>query len=284
MHQRDEKYNFDQCQNCKLVLLNPRVNNSELSFYYPNYYLPYRGSKAWGKYAHLVDKSQKKLDHKRASLLANYHRITSQTTVLDIGCGQPTFLEACKKQFNANCIGIDFSNNGWKSDPKRYHNLNLSIAEVHTLSEEIKPDYITMWHYLEHDYNPLGTLKKLREIASNKTMLVIEVPNFDSESRKKYGENWAGYHTPRHTFLFSPNNIQQLLENTKWKILDLHINGTLDPYNLQWMSKMEQKNIDWTKNMEDEFWGYVQGMISFRLRQLFQKKSWGVMTIIAQAN
>jgi hypothetical protein len=48
---------------------------------------------------------------------------------------------------------------------------------------------ITMWHYLEHDYTPLENLTYLKSIAKPSTTLVIEIPNFDSMSRRKYGEN-----------------------------------------------------------------------------------------------
>jgi hypothetical protein len=68
-----------------------------------------------------------------------------------------------------------------------------------------------MWHYLEHDYTPLENLTYLKSIAKPSTTLVIEIP-FDSMSRRKYGENWAGWHTPRHISLFSPNNIELLLQ------------------------------------------------------------------------
>jgi hypothetical protein len=45
-----------------------------------------------------------------------------------------------------------------------------------------------MWHYLEHDYTPLENLTYLKSIAKPSTTLVIEIPNFDSMSRRKYGE------------------------------------------------------------------------------------------------
>jgi hypothetical protein len=41
-----------------------------------------------------------------------------------------------------------------------------------------------MWHYLEHDYTPLENLTYLKSIAKPSTTLVIEIPNFDSMSRR----------------------------------------------------------------------------------------------------
>ncbi len=286
MHVRGDEFNFDKCDNCSLVMLNPRVDIDKIEDYYTHYYLPYRGSSAWGKYHSMVEKSQHKLDKKRVDLIAKYKKdINPKTTVLDIGCGKPSFLAKFHDKFQSNCIGIDFSDKGWTDNSTSFENLKLSVMDVNNLELDYSPDIISMWHYLEHDYSPKETLDKLKTIVAPKGLVFIEVPNFESESRKKFGANWAGYHTPRHTFLFSPKTITQLLKDTGFSIVDIRINGTLDPYNLYWMSKMEKKYIDWSKNMEGEFWGYVRGMLLFRIKQFFNRnKSFGVMTIIAQAD
>ena len=142
-----------------------------------------------------------------------------------------------------------------------------------------------MWHYLEHDYSPLENLTLIKSLSKPSTKLVIEVPNFDSLSRKRFGENWAGWHTPRHLSLFSTNNIEILLKKSGWKVSKIMTFGTLDPYLLYWMSKMEQKGIRWDKNMEDEFLQFFIGMIKFIPTKCVEKiTSLGVMTIIAQPN
>jgi ubiquinone/menaquinone biosynthesis C-methylase UbiE len=285
MHARGEEFNFDQCENCSLVMLNPRVDIEKIDTYYTHNYLPYRGASAWGRYQSMVENSQNKLDEKRVGLLTKYKTLNEKTTVLDIGCGKPSFLAKCSEKYKTKCIGIDFSDKGWKESSKDFGSIDLLVTDVNNLKLDKSPDIITMWHYLEHDYSPKETLEKLKSIISPKGLVFIEVPNFESESRKEFGDNWAGYHTPRHTFLFSPKTIKQLLKDTGFSIVDIKINGTLDPYNLYWMSKMEKKNIDWSKSMESEFWGYVRGMLLFRVKQLFNRnKSFGVMTIIAQAD
>ena len=285
MHVRDEMFNFDQCGNCSLVFLNPRVDLDKIETYYTQNYLPYRGSSAWGKYQVMVDNSQQKLDKKRVDLISNYMTLNQKTTILDIGCGKPTFLSKLSSMYSSNCIGIDFSDKGWRDEKSQFDRLKLEVTELEKFKTVKSPDVITMWHYLEHDYAPKATLKKIKSILAPKGLVVIEVPNFESEGRKKFGANWAGYHTPRHTFLFSPSTIKKLLQDEGFSIVDLKINGTLDPYNLYWMSLMEKKNIDWSKNMEGEFWGYVRGMLLFRIKQFFTRnKSFGVMTIIAQAD
>jgi hypothetical protein len=153
---------------------------------------------------------------------------------------------------------------------------------VKDLPADLRPDIITMWHYLEHDYDPVETLKRLKSIAHSQTTLIIEVPNYDSESRKKFGEHWAGFHTPRHTFLFTPETISLALRQSGWKVKNINTFGTLDPYVLYWMSKMEQKEIDWSKSMDSEFFDYVMGMIKFLPKRIRgSKRSLGIMTSVA---
>jgi len=60
-----------------------------LGQYYQEYYLPYRGGSAWGRYNRLVEKDQLKIDRQRANLVKSY---ITDGVVLDIGCGKPTFL------------------------------------------------------------------------------------------------------------------------------------------------------------------------------------------------
>lgn len=283
MHPSDEKFNFDQCENCQLVFLNPRVEPEDLMNYYTEYYLPYRGSKAWGKYERFVEGSQTSLDAKRTKLVQKFHKISHGSTILDVGCGKPTFLKRCKDSLKCKTFGIDFSDEGWLAKNGEFEGIDLMVGEVKDIPAFLRPDVITMWHYLEHDYTPLENLKSLRQLAHNDTTLIIEVPNVESESREKYGKNWAGWHTPRHTSLFSPESINTLLKNSGWQSVEILTYGTLDPYILYWMSEMEQKGIAWDKNMETEFINFTKGMISFLPKKWSEKKrSLGVLTAIAK--
>ena len=282
MHSSKELFNFDQCANCQLVFLNPRVNLDNLKNYYTSHYLPYRGSEAWGKYSKLVEGSQKKLDLKRVNRVKEMCSVSPKSLILDVGCGNPSFLKACQQELNCKTLGIDFSDEGWKEQSTLFKGLDLQVAEIKDLSLNLKPDIITMWHYLEHDYTPLENLTYLKSIAKPSTTLIIEIPNFDSISRKKYNKNWAGWHTPRHTSLFSPDNIKLLLDKSGWNVSQLITYGTLNPYLLFWMSEIEQKGIQWTKNMENEFWDFVIGMLKFMPTKWNEKKlSLGIMTVIA---
>lgn len=285
MHQDKEVFNFDQCQDCEFVFLNPRVSEDQLKHYYTSYYLPYRGADAWGRYKKLVQNNQNKLDIKRVKRIKGSFNIQPDSLVLDVGCGHPSFLKKCHEVLGCQTLGLDFSDEGWHNQSEQFKDVNLKIGEIKNLPKDLKPSFITMWHYLEHDYTPFENLSYLKLISQPHTKLVIEIPNFNSSSRKKFGKDWAGWHTPRHTSLFSPNNISLLLEKSGWKVTELFTYGTMDPYLLEWMSRMEKKNMVWDKNMEEEFISFVIGMLKFLPQKIKEKQSsLGIMTVIAEPN
>ena len=268
MHHSSKEFNFFICKICNLVFLNPRLPLNELKEYYTDFYLPYKGPSAWGKYEKFASFSQRRVDVKRAKLLKQYSSPNKASTILDF--------------FNSSLYGIDFSDNGWKKEQERFKKLNLKVGDIDSLDKNFSPDIISLWHYLEHDYYPNKTLKKLASISNSNTRLYIEVPNFDSLSRKKYEKNWAGFHTPRHTFLFSPKNIEILLNKSGWQVDFIDLKGTLDPYVLSWMSEMEIIGLDWSKSMENQFWNYFYGMVKYKLKHIITNKSEGIMTISAK--
>ncbi len=282
MHPSQEVFNFDQCQNCGLVFLNPRIPEKNLGEYYTDYYLPYRGDEAWGKYAKFVAGSQNAVDKKRVATVKKYAADISKATILDVGCGKPTFLKMIFDQYKCKAVGTDFSDSGWKNSKSEYQDLELIEGDIHQLENLPKADIITMWHYLEHDYNPPKTLRKLLELAKPNTKLIVEVPNFNSSTRKKYGSNWAGFHTPRHTALYTPETMTKMMHQHGWKVETSFSYGSLNPYILDWMSRKEEEEIDWSQSMESEFVSFVKGMIGFFPKSFFQKKnSLGFMTVVA---
>ena len=95
MHPSDQMFNFDQCTDCGLVFLNPRVTLEELEDYYTDFYLPYRGANAWGKYHKQVESSQLKLDQKRYELVNQHVKSSNKSVLLDIGCGKNAGAKTC---------------------------------------------------------------------------------------------------------------------------------------------------------------------------------------------
>ena len=206
------RFHFERCNNCHLVYINPQVSEKELGVYYPNYYLPYRGEKAWGKFANLVKNSQRKTDLKRVKIARKFLSST-KSNILDVGCGNPTFLQQLTK-YGYTCTGIDFKSEGWDEQQVENEQMHLIEGDPNDFQFDTSFDLITMWHYLEHDYNPRKTLEHIRNFSHRDTRLVIEVPDYDSISRKFFGANWQGFHAPRHTAIYIPSALKKVLEKS----------------------------------------------------------------------
>jgi 2-polyprenyl-3-methyl-5-hydroxy-6-metoxy-1,4-benzoquinol methylase len=141
-----DQYNFDRCEDCELVFLNGRVSESELGAFYTKNYLPYRIEEAWGKYASFVKRDQLNIDKARVERVKDYHRLSNDSRILDVGCGKPTFLARLQKETSAKLIGLDFSDEGWKNEREIYNGIDLRKGEVAELRGEKPVDVITMWH------------------------------------------------------------------------------------------------------------------------------------------
>lgn len=257
MHkQNNERYIFNKCLKCESIFLTNPVENCDLDKYYTDNYLPYKGPDAWGKYKSFVANSQKNLDLKRVKFVSGFIKNNQNASkILDVGCGNPSFLEQVIKKLNIKATGIDFSDNGWKNS--KFENIELIKTSIENFDTKDTFDIITLWHYLEHDYNLQETVNKLYKCLNVGGKLIIEVPNFDSISAKKQKQFWQGWHSPRHITLFSKKGFQILFPIDKWSIIKHLEYGTLDAFTLWWLGKMEQKKINWSSNMEREFWPLV---------------------------
>ncbi|HHP7241817.1 MAG TPA: class I SAM-dependent methyltransferase [Cyclobacteriaceae bacterium] len=275
-------FSFVQCGDCSLVYLNPRIPKADIGRYYPSYYLPYQGPKAWGKYAWLAEKGINEMDNKRVDLVRRSKNLNPETNILDVGCGKPTFLKTIQKKFKVQSYGIDFTNEGWK-DEEGFREINLATGDINIDLPDAPFDVITMWHYLEHDYHPKQTLQQVKQWSTPTTKLIIEVPNYDSLSRKWQKECWGGYHTPRHTMLFTPKTITNMLTQNGWQVDSIKSYGSMDPWVVYWLGEQERQQINWSQPLERKFIPFLFGKIlTFPIQLLERWISLGVMTVIAR--
>jgi SAM-dependent methyltransferase len=278
-------FRFSRCGDCRLVFLNPRVAPEALGAYYGPDYLPYRGAGAWGRWAPLVERAMHAMDARRVALVRRQAAapVGQATRVLDVGCGRPTFLAALRAATGCEAVGVDFSDEGWRREPERWRGLELHEGELAEAPLEGPFDVVTMWHYLEHDYDPAGALRRLRALAAPGARIVIEVPDHGAWTRRLQGPNWAGYHAPRHTAIYEPRSLTRLLERTGWQARAVSRRGTLDAYTLWWLGRQQRRGIDWAAGMEARFGGFLVGKIAtWPLFALAGVVPLGVMTAVAE--
>ena len=71
-------------------------------------------------------------------------------------------------------------------------------------------DYVHMSHVLEHVTSPVETLEKVRALLKPNGIVYVEVPNYESLSRKISRQYWYAWETPRHLHMFSPSTLSRI--------------------------------------------------------------------------
>jgi 2-polyprenyl-3-methyl-5-hydroxy-6-metoxy-1,4-benzoquinol methylase len=203
-------FHFVRCNQCGLTYQNPRIKEDFIGQYYDDEYIAHRKKKDWGPMTPLYNWAMGKHDRQKAKLVARYKTLDSSSKILDIGCGAGTFLLRMHALYGANVTGVDFK------DLSALPGFDLIDFHHGPIREQAFPDasfdLVTMWHFLEHDYAPLETLEKIKQLLKDDGTLVIEVPRLDSLTSRLYRERWPGLQAPQHTVLY---NRQTLLESVQ---------------------------------------------------------------------
>jgi SAM-dependent methyltransferase len=138
--------------------------------------------------------------------------------VLDVGCGGGLFLRMLAER-GWPVIGLDFSLGAaavaWGS--------NGVPAVCGTLSQPPLPAGIcaavTMFHVLEHLYDPVAYIESARELLRPAGRLVVQVPNAACWQCLLLGENWSGIDIPRHLINFRARDLEILLDRCGFQVL-----------------------------------------------------------------
>jgi 2-polyprenyl-3-methyl-5-hydroxy-6-metoxy-1,4-benzoquinol methylase len=177
--QRPDQLIVNKCYNCSTYYISPGPDNESLTDFYSTYH---------DKYSRLpkLSSEQLKQNYDKINPLADIRirKLTSllnieNTTVLDIGFGQPFLLYLLKK-LGAHTYGIDI-------DPKAIE--YAKYLEIHSVfegdfslySSQIKFDLIVMTDFVEHPILPLEYINKAISLLKPTGIILIWTPNGDAE-------------------------------------------------------------------------------------------------------
>ncbi len=136
--------------------------------------------------------------------------------ILDVGAGSGDFIYEMFCLGFKNIVGIDPS----LKKSKIFYNgakvLKKTIFEINEIY-----DIITFHHSFEHMPHPSLVLEKISCLLTNGGVCVIRLPNIDSWSFRKFGENWSGIHAPYHLFLPSTKGMKLLAERAGLRIQEV---------------------------------------------------------------
>ncbi len=146
-------------------------------------------------------------------------------SVLDLGCGDGTFLSAFPREFETT--GIEANAYLAEQGARQFPHVRFVQAGTEECEAFPKVQVITLFHFLEHVQDPIGLLSRLRRTASGLTRLVVEVPVLD-RAIEVQGSDISGFFSIAHRTHFSRKTLNAVLSATGWRIeeeMDLKGNG-----------------------------------------------------------
>jgi SAM-dependent methyltransferase len=78
---------------------------------------------------------------------------------------------------------------------------------------------VTMFHVLEHVYDPHSYLEEARALLKPEGRLIIQVPNAACWQLVLLGKKWSGLDIPRHLWNFRPRDLELLLERNGFDVV-----------------------------------------------------------------
>jgi SAM-dependent methyltransferase len=198
------------CGRCGLVMQEPRVTAADVPKLYPSSYLAHSaGSRGRGLYGRLKGI----LARREAGLLARH--VPQDGRVIEIGCGNGRFLAVLHEvRPDIALAGVDIEDVGMGDLPVTFYHGQLEQVAI----EPASFDAVYCSNLIEHVPDPGAFLRKCREILKPGGVIVGITPDHLSLDRYVFGRYWAGYHYPRHTFVFNHRNIRSILEQAGFEV------------------------------------------------------------------
>jgi SAM-dependent methyltransferase len=156
-------------------------------------------------------------DHVRFVERALRHS-SARGPLLDVGSGGGLFL-GLMRQRGFRAMGLDFSREAaaiaWRrqSAPAVCAMLENAPFAAESLAG------VTMFHVLEHLYDPRAYLSAARDLLAPDGRLVVQVPNLASWQFRLLGRSWNGVDVPRHLFDFRARDVEKLMEQCGFEVL-----------------------------------------------------------------
>jgi len=136
--------------------------------------------------------------------------LNARSKILDVGCGDGSFLKKAKNNFD--CTGIEISDYLARLATK-VDGVKVIAGDFQTADfKDDKYDGITLISILEHMGDPLQAIKKCFDLLGDRGLLLLKTVNYNCLNRIIRKEKWVGFRPPDHVVYFSPANLELLLK------------------------------------------------------------------------
>lgn len=252
------QYTYVECLDCSLIYSSPRPKYDQ--DFIDSCYATYQFFDGAGlNDLDSIPTSAKSMFEKEIANLVKFDK--ARTNVLDIGCGMGTFLYAAKPYYT-RLTGLDVS--------EKMANFVRTKIGVTVLLEQFQDhesaepySLIHMSHVIEHIPNPNDWIKHAHKLLHPQGILVINVPNKMSLSRrlrhlyyklgliKQYSGAWKDpTRTPDHLYEPTIKSFLRLISQNNFKVLDYYTYSRKDIVsNANPFARLFHRTFKWGTNL-----------------------------------
>mgnify|MGYP002399203187 CR=1 FL=1 len=179
----------------------------------------------------------------RQIMLGKKYRLISKIynhrkgTLLDIGSGTGYFAGFMERK-GWKATGVEISERARDYSISRF-GIDVITPDKINIFPDKSVDCITLWHVLEHFYDPVSWLKEIFRILKVDGKCILALPNIKSSDSKWFGKNWAALDVPRHLWHFDPDTSVRLFKKNGFRCT--RIKGM--PIDVFYISIMSYKNL-----------------------------------------
>ena len=215
-HTTAREFSVVRCGGCGLMRLDPPPAPEELHHYYPADYWFAPDESAASRLEELY----------RRLVLRDHVRFVEQALrssratgpLLDVGCGGGLFLGLMRER-GFRVLGLDSSHRAAAIAWRRQQAPAVCAGLEHAPFAAGSLAGLTMFHVLEHLYDPRVYLSAARCLLAPDGRLVVQVPNAASWQSRFLGGSWNGLDVPRHLFDFRACDMEKLLGSCGFEVV-----------------------------------------------------------------
>jgi SAM-dependent methyltransferase len=196
--QSGEEFGVVRCSRCQLGVTVPAPEDLE-----PYYGERYYGGRHWITRRYCV--------WRRMRVIERTTRGTAPSTLVDIGCGDGSFLLEARRA-GWTVLGTEVND--------RIPSPGLEIwGSIDDLRVRAPFGCITLWHSLEHLRNPIQALADLAGMLMPGGTFVVAVPDSQGWQARLFGRHWLHLDVPRHLYHFSLPSLRAALDQSGLEVV-----------------------------------------------------------------